>query len=138
MSDGAIGLFLLIVAAGTIALQLPLGWISDHKDRRFALLISCTVGTVTALYVFYGVGSMLGPLIVSQFMAQFGPRGLHLFMACVMGLYIPFGLFRLRSGSGLPGTRNQGHLPYNSQDNSYGLQDVKKTQEKEPQKRKII
>ncbi|ORC35458.1 hypothetical protein B4O97_09820 [Marispirochaeta aestuarii] len=146
LSDGAIGLFLLIVAAGTIALQLPLGWVSDHKDRRFALLISCTVGTVaalgliftggmgfyliilgfllggfmmplyplaiatvndqlqynemieaaSALYVFYGVGSMLGPLIASQFMAQFGPGGLYLFIAFVMGLYIPFGLFRLR------------------------------------------
>ena len=146
MSDGAIGLLLLIVALGTISLQLPLGWISDHKDRRLALLISSSVGgaaalamplaggmngmlaaagfllggfmmplyplalatvndqlrademieAASALYVFYGLGSMLGPLAAGAAMGVLGPTGLYLFIALVLVLYIPFGLLRIR------------------------------------------
>ena len=146
LSDGAIGFFLLVVAFGTILLQYPLGWISDNRDRRFALLLSCVVGTVaalaltltrsmggpllgagfllggfmmplyplalaavndqlqsdemieaaSALYVFYGLGSMVGPLIAGGIMQEFGPTTLYLFIAVVMGAYIPFGLLRIR------------------------------------------
>lgn len=147
LSDGAIGGFLLVIAFGTIALQLPLGWISDKKDRRIALIVASAVGAVaalglasaatmgwylfamgfllggfmmplyplalatvndqlrsdemieaaSALYVFYGVGSMIGPLIASAFMGAIGPATLYLFIAIVLGLYLVFGLLRIRA-----------------------------------------
>ena len=146
LSDGSIGLFLLVVALGTIALQLPLGWISDNRDRRVALIISSAVGTAaalgltvaggmgayllimgfllggfmmplyplalatvndqlqneemieaaSALYVFYGLGSMLGPLCAAALMGRFGPSMLYIFIAAILILYIGFGLLRLR------------------------------------------
>jgi MFS family permease len=40
MDPGAIGILLLVASFGTILLQMPLGWISDHRDRRIALIIS--------------------------------------------------------------------------------------------------
>ncbi len=145
LSDGAIGLFLLIVALGTIALQLPLGWISDHKDRRVALIVASGVATIaalgmtfaggmspylltmgfllggfmmplyplaiatvndqlkteemieaaSALYVFYGVGSMTGPLLASIGMDRFGPAALFVTIAVTLVLYLGFGLLRL-------------------------------------------
>lgn len=42
----AIGLIVLLLAmmqVGSLVLQWPLGWLSDHLDRRF-LIIGCTVG----------------------------------------------------------------------------------------------
>jgi MFS family permease len=145
LSDGSIGLFLLVVALGTIALQLPLGWISDHKDRRIALIVSSAVASVaaiamtfaagmgpyllvvgfliggfmmplyplaiatvndqlkteemieaaSALYVFYGVGSIAGPLLASVGMGRFGPATLFVTIAVVLLLYLSFGLLRL-------------------------------------------
>jgi MFS family permease len=146
LSDGSIGLLLLVIAMGTIALQLPLGWISDNKDRRVALIVSSAVGTAaalgltvaggmgtymlvvgfllggfmmplyplalatvndqlqsdemieaaSALYVFYGLGSMLGPLFAAMLMGRFGPAMLYFFIAAVLVLYLAFGLLRLR------------------------------------------
>lgn len=146
LSDAAIGGFLLIIALGTIALQLPLGWISDHKDRRIALIVASAVGAIAALgvasagamgwyiltmgfllggfmmplyplalatvndqlqtdemieaagalYVFYGLGAMTGPLVASFFMATLGPGALYIFITIVLGLYLGFGLLRLR------------------------------------------
>jgi MFS family permease len=146
LSDGTIGLFLLVTAFGTIMLQFPLGWLSDNRDRRLALLVSCGFGVLaalgltlagnmggyllaagfllggfmmplyplalatvndqlesdemveaaSALYVFYGLGSMAGPLAASSLMAKFGPGALYLFIAVVLLGYITFGLLRIR------------------------------------------
>ncbi len=147
LSDGSIGLFLLVIALGTIALQLPLGWISDHKDRRIALIVSSAVATAaalgmtfagemgafllvmgfliggfmlplyplaiatvndqlktdemieaaSALYVFYGVGSIIGPLLASAGMGRFGPETLYLVIAVILVGYLSFGLLRLHT-----------------------------------------
>jgi MFS family permease len=146
LSDGAIGLFLLVTAFGTIVLQFPLGWFSDNRDRRLALLVSCGFGVLaalglmmartmsghlltagfllggfmmplyplalatvndqlesdemveaaSALYVFYGLGSMAGPLAASSLMGTFGPGALYFFIAAVLLGYITFGLLRIR------------------------------------------
>lgn len=146
LSDGAIGLVLLVIALGTIALQLPLGWVSDNYDRRIALIVASLVGGIatigiaganemsaflllmgfllggfmmplyplalatvndqlrsdemieaaSALYVFYGIGSMSGPFIASLFMERFGPGALYLFIAVVLAAYLAFGLLRIR------------------------------------------
>lgn len=40
MGDGRIGLLMLLVSLGTLALQWPLGWVSDRRDRRQAILWS--------------------------------------------------------------------------------------------------
>jgi len=146
LADGSIGLLLLVIALGTIALQLPLGWISDNRDRRVALIVSSAVGGVaaigmawavdmgplllgtgfllggfmmplyplaiatvndqlhndemieaaSALYVFYGVGSVIGPLVAASMMGWFGPGTLYAFIALVLALYLSFGLLRIR------------------------------------------
>lgn len=40
MEGGRIGLLMLLVSLGTLALQWPLGWVSDRRDRRQAILWS--------------------------------------------------------------------------------------------------
>ncbi|MFP4490531.1 MAG: MFS transporter [Spirochaetaceae bacterium] len=145
LSSASIGTLLLVASLGTIVLQLPLGWISDHTDRRFALIISSGGGAVaaiglafagemgmylmvmgfllggfmlplyslalatvndqlayeemieaaSALYIFYGVGSMAGPLIAAWSMGRFGPAALYWFILLILLLYLGFGLLRV-------------------------------------------
>lgn len=146
LSDAAIGTFPATVAFGTIVLQIPLGWISDNRDRRVALVLSSFVGAIAAIglamanepgfylsitglllggfllplyplalaavndqlkadelleaasavFVFYGVGSMLGPLIAAAGMARFGAHALYLFIAGVLVAFLVFGIFRIQ------------------------------------------
>ncbi|MCF7938564.1 MAG: MFS transporter [Spirochaetales bacterium] len=145
LKDASIGLFLFIVALGTIALQLPLGWLSDNKGRRLALIISCTVGAFAAfglsfvkeggpfllgmgflfggfamplyalslatvndqvssdemieaastLYIFYGIGSVIGPGTAAAGMERFGHGALYIFILLVIGAYLGFTLLRI-------------------------------------------
>jgi MFS family permease len=53
------------------------------------------IEAASALYVFYGLGSMLGPLLASIAMARFGPVALYLFIALSLALFLGFGLLRL-------------------------------------------
>ena len=146
MAEGTIGVYLLVFSLGTMALQLPLGWISDHLDRRRALLVSSTLGAVAAgglslvqsgglyamamafmfggfaipiyslavaafndqvsteemveaagaLYVFYGIGSVMGPIGASAMMGRLGLGALYLFAAGVLLVYMAFGVLRIR------------------------------------------
>ncbi len=45
MEESAIGLLMLTVSLGILTLQLPLGWISDRRDRRRAILWSVALAT---------------------------------------------------------------------------------------------
>ncbi|MEX2445340.1 MAG: MFS transporter [Alkalispirochaeta sp.] len=146
MSPGAIGVYLLVFSLGTMVLQMPLGWISDHFDRRRALLVSSALGGLAALglsivqgggvyalamafvfggfaiplyslavaafndqvsteemveaagalYVFYGLGSVVGPIAASAMMAQLGLGALYLFAAGILVIYMAFGVLRIR------------------------------------------
>jgi MFS family permease len=53
MDGGAIGTLMLIVALGSMAFQWPLGWVSDRKSRRHAILWSV------------GGAAVMGAVIVS-------------------------------------------------------------------------
>jgi MFS family permease len=144
--NSTIGTFLLVFSLGTMLMQMPLGWVSDRQDRRWALLISSSVGAVaavglgllpwnavltmgaafafggfavplyslsvatvndqvlsdemveaaSALYVFYGIGSVLGPLLASLGIARYGPGALYMFAALVLVIYLAFGVLRIR------------------------------------------
>ncbi|MFW5693590.1 MAG: MFS transporter [Alkalispirochaeta sp.] len=146
MSEGMIGVYLLVFSLGTMALQMPLGWISDHYDRRRALLVSSAVGTLAAvglsmvqsggayamamafafggfaiplyslavaafndqvspeemveaagaLYVFYGLGSVIGPIAASAMMSRMGLGALYLFSGGILAIYMAFGVLRIR------------------------------------------
>ncbi len=65
MEGGAIGLLMLLVSVGTIALQWPLGWISDKKSRSLAILWSIGTAAVAsaAIAMFRPSGGMLYALI---------------------------------------------------------------------------
>lgn len=146
LTEGQIGFFLLIVSAGTMAMQIPLGWVSDNRDRRLALLVSSSAGAgaalilglvgtggfgllavgflfggfalplyslalatvndqlvseelveaASALYIFFGAGSVVGPLIASALMQRVGPGALYPFIAAVQLIYLLFGVLRVR------------------------------------------
>ena len=146
MSEGRIGGFLLMFSVGTMAMQIPLGWISDRFDRRRALLVSSLIGglaafglsaahgggpylmamafafggfaiplyslavatvndqvlaeemveAASALYVFYGIGSVLGPIVASAAISRVGFGALYLFVAITLGFYLAFGVLRIR------------------------------------------
>jgi MFS family permease len=145
MAGGAIGVLMLLVSLGSMAFQWPLGWISDKKSRRYAILWSIASAAILAaliavfrpaggmLYVlvflfggfgmplyslsvalandqfephemvraagaiviYYGVGSVFGPVLASQFMRWVGPEGLFLFMTAVLVLLLAFVLVRM-------------------------------------------
>lgn len=151
LSEAAIGSLMLSVSLGALALQWPLGWISDRRDRRISILGSAAiaalvaailalidpgagvfalsfllgafvmplyslcialvndeltpgemVGAASALVLFYGIGSALGPAVASLAMSWLGPGGLFAFLAVVMGLFFLFSLVRLQIVPRLP------------------------------------
>ncbi|MEX2443961.1 MAG: MFS transporter [Alkalispirochaeta sp.] len=65
LEGGAIGMLMLLVSVGTMALQWPLGWISDKKSRRLAILWSVAVaaGAAALLAMFRPSGGVLYVLI---------------------------------------------------------------------------
>ncbi len=152
MEDAAIGVLMLLVSVGTLAFQWPLGWISDTKSRRLAILWSIGASAVAAalialfrpaggmlyalvflyggfgmplyslsvalandqfephemvraagaIVIYYGVGSVFGPVLSSQFMRWVGPAGLFLSMTLVMTLLLAFVLVRMIRIPALP------------------------------------
>lgn len=56
------------------------------------LLPEDMVQSASALYVFYGVGSMIGPLVASTAIARFGAPALYWFIALILGSYAAFGV----------------------------------------------
>jgi hypothetical protein len=46
--------------------------------------------------VFYGIGSVLGPLLASVGIARYGPGALYEFAALVLVIYLMFGVLRVR------------------------------------------
>jgi MFS family permease len=152
MEGGAIGALMLLVSVGTIVLQWPLGWISDKKSRRLAILWSIGVAAgaaaliamfrpsgsmlyvliflyggfglplyslsvalandqfephemvqaAGAIVIYYGIGSVVGPVLASQFMRWVGPAGLFLSMTLVMALFLAFVLVRMALIPALP------------------------------------
>tara|TARA_B100000614_G_scaffold192002_2_gene172988 strand:+ start:103 stop:1401 length:1299 start_codon:yes stop_codon:yes gene_type:complete len=144
--DGSrIGFLMLLVSVGTMVLQWPLGWLSDTRSRRLAILwsigVSAGAAALIALFqptgvvlsvlifvyggfgmplyslsmalandgfephemvraagaivIYYGIGSVLGPVLGSQFMRWTGPNGLFLSMALVQALLLGFVLVRI-------------------------------------------
>ncbi|MFW6387693.1 MAG: MFS transporter [bacterium] len=66
LEGGAIGMLMLLVSVGTLALQWPLGWMSDKRSRRLAILWSIGISAVAAalLAAFRPSGGMLYVLIL--------------------------------------------------------------------------
>lgn len=152
LDGSAIGFLMLLVSVGTMVLQWPLGWLSDTRSRRMAILWSIGVSSgaaalialfqpngfmlsvliflyggfgmplyslsvalandrfeppemvraAGAIVIYYGIGSVLGPLLGSQFMRWAGPNGLFLSMALVQALLLGFVLVRIALIPALP------------------------------------
>ena len=145
LENTLIGFFLLTVSIGTMAIQWPLGWFSDNKGRRPALLLSSGLGGIasfllalavgsgpyllavsflfggfaiplyslsiatvndqllpedmveasSALYIFYGIGSIIGPFTASVIMHRFGTNTMYFFISAILFLYLGFDLIRI-------------------------------------------
>jgi len=145
MDSGAIGTLMLLVSLGSMAFQWPLGWLSDTKSRRHAILWSLgsaagaaalialfrpsggmlyvliflyggfgmplyslsvalandqfepheMVRAAGAIVIYYGLGSVSGPILAGRFMQWVGPAGLFLFMTIVLALMVGFVLIRM-------------------------------------------
>ncbi|MFP4644051.1 MAG: MFS transporter [Spirochaetales bacterium] len=90
MDGGAIGVLMLLVSLGTLALQWPLGWMSDKRSRRVAILWSIGAAAVAAaliaavrpsggvlyvlIFLYGGFGMPLYSLSVALANDQFEPR----------------------------------------------------------------
>ncbi len=80
MADGEIGVLMVLVSLGTLAMQWPLGWISDRRDRRRAIVWSLGVAFAAAALI--GIMRSTGlPLYVLMFL--FGGFGMPLYSLCV-------------------------------------------------------
>lgn len=80
MDSGAIGALMLIVSLGSMAFQWPLGWVSDKKSRRHAILSSVVSAAVMgALIVLFRPSG--GLLYILVFL--FGGFGMPLYSLSV-------------------------------------------------------
>ncbi|MFW5994857.1 MAG: MFS transporter [Spirochaetia bacterium] len=80
MADGEIGLLMILVSLGTLVMQWPLGWISDRRDRRSAIMWSVGVAFATAALI--GILRSTGlPLYILMFL--FGGFGMPLYSLCI-------------------------------------------------------
>ena len=161
LSEAAIGSFMLAVSVGALTLQWPLGWFSDRRDRRYAILLAAgaaavaaavfagsgagphvfalafllgafvmplyslcialmndeltageMVGAASALVLFYGIGSAIGPYVASLAMAAFGRAGLFLYLAIVLGAFFLYSLARLQLVPRLPRRHQERYHSY--------------------------
>lgn len=55
-----------------------------------------------AIVIYYGIGSVAGPVLAGQFMRRIGPEGLFLFMAMILAILIAFVLVRMTLISAVP------------------------------------
>ena len=80
MTEAQIGVLMLLVSLGTLAFQWPLGLISDHRDRRKAILLSSIAGIAAALMIAVtrASGFMLYPLAL-----LFGGFAMPLYSLCI-------------------------------------------------------
>jgi len=76
LSDGGVSLFFSAIILGGLAMQLPVGWLSDRYDRRSTMLglICCAMGFALLIVVFgawslplltilsFAFGDMMGPI----------------------------------------------------------------------------
>ncbi|NRB03368.1 MAG: MFS transporter [Rhodobacteraceae bacterium] len=66
MTVAQISAFVAAFFVGAVVLQYPIGWISDHVDRRFLIIVVCVIGGISAIS-----GAILGAsynlLLVSAF-----------------------------------------------------------------------
>ena len=51
MDGGAIGVLMVLVSVGTLALQWPLGWMSDKRSRRVAILWSIGAAAIASALI---------------------------------------------------------------------------------------
>lgn len=80
MADGQIGLLMILISLGTLTLQWPLGWISDRRDRRKAILWSVGIAFVSSALI--GIMRSTGlPLYILIFL--FGGFGMPLYSLCI-------------------------------------------------------
>ncbi len=76
LSEGQIGLLMLLISLGTVAVQLPLGWLSDRVGRRRAIFWSTGIAAMLAsLLAIQPSGS--GAISVLMFL--FGGFGMPLY-----------------------------------------------------------
>ncbi len=73
-----ISAFLACAVAGGIALQVPIGWLSDHRDRRVVLAASCGVAAAAAL-----TGAWLGGGAAFAAFAVYGGLTFPIYTLCV-------------------------------------------------------
>jgi MFS family permease len=81
----------MIAAFGAIALpiySLVLAYANDHLSRDQML------GASSKLILLYGIGAILGPVLVGAFMSQFGSIGFLIYLMAVYGGTGAFALFR--------------------------------------------
>lgn len=160
LQGGAVGVLMLLVSLGSMSLQWPMGWVSDRRSRRVAILVSIASATgvavlivwfnptgsllyllvflfggfgmplyslsvalandqferhemvraAGAIVIYYGIGSVFGPVLASQFMRWFGPTGLFLSMALVLALLLAFVLIQIPFRPALPEQRQSYRL----------------------------
>ena len=153
-SDTAeVAAFMSVIVLGGVALQWPVGRLSDLLDRRHVLIGACVLllGAALALYVLpesnrnivmalgfvlggmnlviyplcaahindrivhedlvqtnatlllvLGVGAAVGPVLGGIVMDGFGPLAVYIYMAAVAGVFVIFGLYRLRQTEATP------------------------------------
>ncbi|MBL0389260.1 MFS transporter [Tumebacillus sp. ITR2] len=69
LSNEAIAFGLTVFIVGSVAFQFPLGWLSDRKGRRVALLLASLIGLLTFLLIPLGTSLGIGTLYFLLFFA---------------------------------------------------------------------
>lgn len=81
LSNAGIAAFMSIPMMGTLALQWPLGWLSDVIDRRLVIIGSCVVAATAALGLAWMGGSDLTVLLALGFV--YGGFAITMYSVCI-------------------------------------------------------
>ena len=84
MSEQASTRLLTFLVAGSILLQLPIGWLSDHMDRHSVLKICAVTGTAAAIVLSFTIGADWA-MWISLFVLGGAISGLYIVSLAIVG-----------------------------------------------------
>lgn len=89
MENAALVLVLLLGASSLPVYSLCVAHVNDHIDPGEVVAAS------SGLILVHGLGAALGPIVASLSMTLFGPGGLFLLMAVILGLFAGYSMQRM-------------------------------------------
>jgi len=100
-----LGLMILFGGVSFTLYPLSITYTCDHFSEKKVIGITCS------LFLIYGVGCIIGPIISPFFMSYFGPSGLFLYMSILCALFAAICMWRILHSKPLSEEEQSDYLP---------------------------